>query len=142
LVHLSQWSATSIFIINKFNLEISVLEQRLGTHYILDACDSDAKLLNNKDFIMASLREAIIQSNATLMDEISIEFTPQGITAVCLLSESHLSIHTWPEKQYAAIDIFTCGDHCNPLVACEYLITAFKTINPKIHIVPRGCYQN
>lgn len=116
------------------------MDQRLGTHYILDACDADAELLNDKDFIMASLREAIIQSNATLMDEISIEFTPQGITAVCLLSESHLSIHTWPEKKYAAIDIFTCGEHCDPLIACNYLIKVFKTINPKIHIVPRGCY--
>ena len=95
-------------------------------------------MLNDKDFIMASLREAIIQSNATLMDEISIEFTPQGITAVCLLSESHLSIHTWPEKQYAAIDIFTCGDHCKPILACDYLIRAFKTLNPKIQIITRG----
>lgn len=114
------------------------METRLGTHYILEACDADSNLLNDKDYIMASLREAINQSNATLMDEISVEFTPQGITAVCLLSESHLSIHTWPEKHYAAIDIFTCGDHCDPLIACDYLIAAFKTINPKIQIIPRG----
>ena len=87
---------------------------------------------------MASLREAITKSNATLMDEIAIEFTPQGITAVCLLSESHLSIHTWPEKHYAAIDIFTCGDHCCPLVACEHLVQAFKSQEPKIQVINRG----
>lgn len=88
---------------------------------------------------MKSLRRSIELSNATLMDEISIEFTPQGITAVCLLSESHLSIHTWPEKKYAAIDIFTCGEHCDPEVACRYLIAAFNSINPSIQIIPRGC---
>ncbi len=114
------------------------MENKLGTHYIIEACESDAELLNDKDFIMSSLREAIIQSNATLMDEISIEFTPQGITAVCLLSESHLSIHTWPEKKYAAIDIFTCGDHCHPINACNYLIKAFNSLKPKVKIIPRG----
>lgn len=112
---------------------------KLGVHYIVEACGADEELLNDKDFIMKSLRKSIELSNATLMDEISIEFTPQGITAVCLLSESHLSIHTWPEKQYAAIDIFTCGDHCNPEIACDYLVQAFNSINPKIQIIPRGC---
>ena len=114
------------------------MEQYLGTHYILEACDANADLLNNKTFIMESLREAIIKSNATLMDEISVEFTPQGITAVCLLSESHLSIHTWPEKKYAAIDIFTCGEHCNPLAACNHLIQVFESKNPKIKVIARG----
>ena len=105
------------------------MEQYLGTHYILEACDANAELLNNKTFIMDSLRESVKRSNATLMDEISVEFTPQGITAVCLLSESHLSIHTWPEKNYAAIDIFTCVEHCNPLEACNYLIKVFESKN-------------
>lgn len=114
------------------------MKQYLGTHYILEACEANEELLNNKDFIMESLREAIIKSNATLMDEMSIEFTPQGITAVCLLSESHISIHTWPEKNYAAIDIFTCGKHCDPLAACNYLVKAFESNNPKIKIIARG----
>jgi S-adenosylmethionine decarboxylase len=114
------------------------LNNHLGTHYILEACESNAKLLNDKEYILKSLREAIVQSNATLMEEIAIEFTPQGITAVCLLSESHLSIHTWPEKKYAAIDIFTCGEHCHPIKACDFLIQAFNSINPKVQIIPRG----
>jgi S-adenosylmethionine decarboxylase len=114
------------------------LNNRLGTHYILEACDADSELLNNKEYILQALRDAIVKSNATLMEEIAIEFTPQGITAVCLLSESHLSIHTWPEKQYAAIDIFTCGEHCHPIEACDFLIQAFNSINPKIQIIPRG----
>ncbi len=114
------------------------MEQHLGTHYILEACNAHAELLNDKDYIMESLRRAITISNATLMDEISVEFTPQGITAVCLLSESHLSIHTWPEKNYAAIDIFTCGDHCNPLKACNYLVEAFKSEQPRIQVINRG----
>jgi S-adenosylmethionine decarboxylase len=114
------------------------LENHLGTHYILDACNSNGELLNNKEYIMNSLKHAILKSNATLVEEIAVEFTPQGITAVCLLAESHLSIHTWPEKSYAAIDIFTCGDHCNPIDACNFLVNAFESKTPKIHVINRG----
>ena len=114
------------------------MKEHLGTHYILEACECNPKLIDDKNYIMDSLRESIKLSNATLMEDIAIEFTPQGVTAVCLLSESHLSIHTWPEKNYAAIDIFTCGEHCSPLKACNYLIDAFHSRKPSIKIIQRG----
>jgi len=112
--------------------------QILGKHYILEICDADVKSLNDKEYILSSLKEAITVSGATLLDEIVVEFTPQGITAVCLLSESHISIHTWPEKSYAAVDVFTCGDHTRPDLACHFLSNAFNSKKTHIKLIDRG----
>lgn len=114
------------------------MDIQLGIHYILDISEANSDLLNSKKFIVKSLKEAIRESNATLLDKITYEFTPQGITAVCLLSESHISIHTWPERGYAAIDIFTCGEHCNPKLACDFLISAFQAGVFNLTLIQRG----
>ncbi|HBI26269.1 MAG TPA: adenosylmethionine decarboxylase, partial [Peptococcaceae bacterium] len=49
------------------------------------------------------------------------KFSPQGVSGVVIISESHLTIHTWPELGYAAVDVFTCGDKINPWDACKHL---------------------
>lgn len=113
-------------------------QEVLGVHHIAELCDCNESLLNNSEFISNSLKEAITYSNATLLEEVKYEFTPQGITAVCLLSESHISIHTWPEKRYAAVDIFTCGSHTHPEKACEYMINALESKQPKMTVLNRG----
>ena len=53
-------------------------------------------------------------SESTLLNISSHKFEPHGVTAVALLAESHISIHTWPENGMAVCDVFTCGDHTNP----------------------------
>ena len=53
------------------------------------------------------------------MHKIHHRFEPQGVTGLALLAESHISIHTWPESGYAAVDVFTCGDHTMPENACQ-----------------------
>ncbi len=98
----------------------------VGSHCILELYDCSATLLNSAGFIQQSLREAAQQANATLLNEVLHQFEPQGITALALLSESHISIHTWPEVGYAAVDVFTCGHHTDPEQACFYLIDAFQ----------------
>lgn len=115
-----------------------MVEEILGVHYIADLWNCNKLFLNDSSFISSSLKEAVGVANATLLEEIKYEFTPQGITAVCLLSESHISIHTWPEKQYAAVDIFTCGSHTEPEKACKYLIDALECERSKIDVIQRG----
>jgi S-adenosylmethionine decarboxylase len=115
-----------------------MVDEVLGVHHIAELCECNADLLNNSEHISTSLRQAVEHANATLIEEVKYEFTPQGITAVCLLSESHISIHTWPEKGYAAVDIFTCGDHTMPDKACEYMVTALECKQPKIIMLKRG----
>jgi S-adenosylmethionine decarboxylase len=98
----------------------------VGSHCILELYDCSETLLNDADFVRQSLRNAAKQAKATLLNEVLHQFDPQGITALALLSESHISIHTWPEMGYAALDVFTCGHHTDPEEACRYLIQAFQ----------------
>ena len=65
-------------------------------------------------------------TGATVLQTISHKFEPHGVTAMCLLSESHISIHTWPENNVAKCDIFTCNEKCTPQKAVEYMKEAFK----------------
>ena len=72
------------------------------------------------------------------MNLISNKFEPQGVTAIALLAESHLSIHTWPESKYSAVDIFTCGQNMLPELASQYLIEALKAEEHFLRIIERN----
>ena len=64
--------------------------------------------------------DAANAAKATIMESAFHRFQPQGVSGTVILAESHLSIHTWPEKGYAAMDFYTCGDHTDPWQACEH----------------------
>lgn len=66
------------------------------------------------------------------------KFSPQGITGVLLLAESHIAIHSWPEINYIGIDIFTCGDRAMPHKALEYLKKEFQPKKVKVKEIKRG----
>ena len=78
-------------------------------HVLFTLYDCDPDLLNDRMFIEGLLYDAAEASGATFLNTISHQFEPQGVTAVTLLAESHISIHTWPEEGKAVCDIFTCG---------------------------------
>jgi S-adenosylmethionine decarboxylase len=83
--------------------------QFAGTHLIIDLWD--AKHLDELDTMELAMREAVNISGATLLHIHLHHFTPSGgISGVAVLAESHISVHTWPERAYAAFDIFMCGD--------------------------------
>lgn len=109
-----------------------------GTHCILDLYDCPHELLNNEAFIIDAIKKAAEKSQVHILDLSSYRFDPQGVTAVALLTESHLSIHTWPESGYAAADIFSCGQHTNPETACSFLAAHFKAQNYRIKTLNRG----
>lgn len=94
-----------------------------GTHLIIDLYD--AKRLNDIDFIEATLRKCIKMANATLLNMHLHTFEPDGVSGVAVLAESHISVHTWPEENYAAFDVFMCGD-TDPQVCVEIMREAFK----------------
>ena len=71
-------------------------------------------------------------AKATVLNLISNKFEPQGVTAIALLAESHISIHSWPESNYSAVDIFTCGQNMQPELASQYLI---ETLNAEEHFL-------
>ena len=92
-----------------------------GRHLILDLYDCDKQLLDNYYALRELIETALRMSNATILRIIGEKFEPQGVTLLALLSESHCSIHTWPEIGYAAIDLYTCGDTTNSHKAAEFL---------------------
>ena len=94
----------------------------IGKHCILELYNCSSDKLNDEAFLRSSITHAVQHAGATLLQLISHRFAPQGVTGLALLAESHLSIHTWPESGYAAVDVFTCGDHTMPEQACSVLI--------------------
>jgi S-adenosylmethionine decarboxylase len=82
------------------------------------------ELLDDEAHIRNVLTNAALLSESTLLGIQSHKFQPQGVTAVALLAESHISIHTWPENGMAVCDVFTCGDHTNPRAGATYMYEA------------------
>ena len=93
----------------------------VGKHCILELYDCDPSKLDDEIFLRHTIKTAAQRAGATLLNLITHRFEPQGVTGLALLAESHISIHTWPENGYAAVDVFTCGDHTMPEKACEVL---------------------
>jgi S-adenosylmethionine decarboxylase len=110
----------------------------IGTHCIVELYGCPRELLNDEQFVRDALREATSHGLATLMGEVSHSFDPQGVTALALLAESHIAIHTWPEHGYAAADIFTCGDRANPQKASNFLIMKFQAERHSLTKLVRG----
>ena len=90
-------------------------------HILFDLIDCPFDLLNEEEFIKDSLINASVIARSPYLKIETHKFDPQGVTGYALLEESHMSIHTWPEKGIAKCDIFTCSDDCEPHNAVEYL---------------------
>lgn len=102
-----------------------------GKHWIVEFYGAEA--LGDLRVIRKTLKQAAVVSGATLLKIQLHHFGPgQGVTGVALLAESHISVHTWPEKAYAALDIFMCGRRCDPGKALEALRAALKPRRVKI----------
>lgn len=107
-----------------------------GTHMILDLWK--ASRLDDLQCMEDALREAIEVCGATLLHIHLHHFTPNGgISGVAVLAESHISVHTWPEKGYAAFDVFMCGD-ARPELSIDVFKRAFKPAHVNIHEHLRG----
>jgi S-adenosylmethionine decarboxylase len=97
-----------------------------GRHVAVDTWGVDFDLLNNAEFLQAQMVEAAEACGATVLSVQSKQFDPQGATVLVLLSESHLSIHTYPEKGFAALDCYTCGETVDPRLAIDYMLDVLK----------------
>ena len=93
----------------------------LGYHLILELEGCPSSALDDRETVSRVMTQAVEASGATLIQPFFHQFAPQGVSGVVIISESHFSIHTWPEYGYAAVDIFTCGDQIDMDVAVETL---------------------
>jgi len=112
--------------------------EALGSHCIVELYDCPTDLLDDETYVSRAVRGAAEEGWATLLHEVSHRFHPQGVTALGLIAESHIAIHTWPECGYVAADVFTCGEHANAQRACDYLIRVFKASRHSLTKLVRG----
>lgn len=112
--------------------------QTFGRHIILDAWGIDFDKINDIDFLKYHMEEAAKACGATVLSVEGFAFDPYGATVMVVLSESHLSIHTYPEKGYAAIDGYTCGVTFDPEDAIAYLIKILMPVSVYQKRIVRG----
>ena len=110
----------------------------LGRHVILDLKQCPADILDDLPYIQSTLIEAATSIGATVVGETFHKFSPQGVTGVVAIAESHICIHTWPEFQFAAADIFTCGEGFDPHAAAQHIIAKLKAVDATITELERG----
>ena len=125
----------------KFNNESKYVNNNFcdfhGNHILLELYGCNREKLNDELYLRCQLNSAAKLANASVLNIVSHKFEPCGVTAIALLAESHLSIHTWPESQYSAIDIFTCGRNMKPKLASQFLIESLEASNHLLKTIAR-----
>ena len=107
-----------------------------GTHLLIEFWDSNVP--QNPKKLEEVLKNASLEANTDPLETAIHKFDPQGITGVLVLSESHISIHDWPEIGYTSLDIFTCGKKSKPYKALEYLKKVFTPQKVEVQEIKRG----
>ena len=110
----------------------------LGTQLLLELKDCNPDLLDDLPYIRNALLEAAEKTGATIIGQSFHQFSPQGVTGVVAIAESHLCIHTWPEYGYAAVDIFTCGENFQARKAAEMVVLSLESEDHSITEIKRG----
>jgi len=110
----------------------------LGTHFLVELAGCSHDQLNNQQFVEDVLLAAAQAAKATVVTSKFHSFSPFGVSGVVVIAESHITIHTWPEYGYAAIDVFTCGGEAMPRLAVDECIHRFKPATHTFVEVKRG----
>lgn len=110
----------------------------LGRHILAELYGCSPDFLNDIRGVEGIMVNAALEAGAEIREVAFHKFTPQGVSGVVVISESHLAIHTWPELGYAAVDVFTCGDCVDPWVSCNYIKERFKAQNMTAREIKRG----
>ena len=116
---------------------MSEVKKEFGKHYIVDFINCNAEVLKFVDGIQKAFEEAAHVSEATVLNSFYHQFDPIGVSGIVLIAESHFSLHTWPEDNYVAFDILTCGTMF-PEKAIESLRLFFQAEKVNTQILSRG----
>jgi S-adenosylmethionine decarboxylase len=109
-----------------------------GRQVIAELWDCNIGTLNNLELIKQIFVDAALEAGAEIREVVFHQFAPYGISGVVVISESHLTIHSFPEKGYASVDVYTCGKKVDPTVAVNYIVEALEAETSEIIEIPRG----
>ena len=110
----------------------------VGHHYIVEGSGCNPDVISRVEQVEQALVRAAEMADVQIWAISFHRFRPMGVSGVVVISESHLSVHTWPEVGYVALDIFTCGDKAKPEAAVQHALKAFGATNMHITEVTRG----
>ncbi len=113
----------------------------LGRHVLAEFYGCDFKTLDDQEQVRRYMIDAALVAGAEIRESVFHKFSPQGVSGVVVISESHLAIHTWPELGYAAVDVFTCGERVDPWDACRYLVEKFRADHMTATEIRRGIME-
>lgn len=113
----------------------------LGRHILAEFYGCPPEILNDIRLIERAMVDAALEAGAEVREVAFHKFSPQGVSGVVVISESHLAIHTWPELGYAAVDVFTCGSTVDPWVSCNYLREYFEADRMVAQEILRGTFD-
>ncbi|HSR66560.1 MAG TPA: adenosylmethionine decarboxylase [Acidobacteriota bacterium] len=113
-------------------------QEALGRQVLIDLYGCPADLLDDVKRVENALVQAARSCGARVVETVLHRFSPQGVSGVVVIAESHLAVHTWPEQGYAALDVFTCGDVLSPQELTEALGTLFAAHNSRSRVIQRG----
>lgn len=114
----------------------------LGNHLIIECHGCDSELLKDCSKLENLLKKSALQTNATVLHSYFHKFDQgEGVTGIIALAESHISVHTWPEHGYMAIDIFMCGD-CDPKISADYIFENIEMHEMQTSEIVRGVDYN
>lgn len=109
----------------------------IGRHLIAEYYECDAQVLNDTELVRRAMLDAAHAVGATVLGDVFHHFDPQGVSGTVVIAESHLSIHTWPENGYVAVDIYTCGG-LDPRKGFELLAERLHARGSRVQEVLRG----
>lgn len=111
----------------------------IGKHLVVELSNCNPRILSDPKLLETILITAALMSKAEVLKSVFHQFpTTGGVTAIVIISESHLALHTWPEYQYAALDVFTCGQSADPWKALKVIIDKLEAKNTSIVKLERG----
>jgi len=115
-----------------------MLMDTIGYHYVVEASGCDPEVLKDPNRIREIFLEAAKVGNMEVKASYFFRFSPTGVSGVVIVAESHISVHTWPEEGYAALDVYTCGEKADPEKAVDYILEKFGAQYAHVSEVKRG----
>jgi len=115
--------------------------QQLGQQLVIELYGCNPKTIENIEKVEEIMTAGVHAAHATIVQKVFHKFTPVGVSGVLVLSESHMTIHTWPEFGYCAVDLYTCGSHCNNDAALDVLKEKFEATSARVIPLKRGIFQ-
>ncbi len=117
------------------------MEKIVGVHLLVELYGCDPSLIADAEVFKEKIEKIAKEAELTVLKSYHHQFHPYGVTSLMLLAESHLFVHTWPEYNYIAADIFTCGDERKAYKALELMIKEFKAKDIKKIEIKRGIFK-